>query len=213
MSSRSGETDRALLVAERGRGTRHLVAGVRARIDSLPAWWSVVALGLLLIAGAALLVYETRGTIFWADEWEWILQRRGGSVDSLLQPHNQHFVLIPVVLYKLLFAIVGLRHYGPYRGLLVAMELVCVSLIFVYARRRVGGFYALLATALILLFGPAWQDILWPFQSAWILAVLAGVGALLAPLTASTGPATSRPACCLASPWRARVPGWPSRSG
>jgi hypothetical protein len=134
----------------------------------------------VLAAGAALIIYETRGTIFWADEWEWILSRRGGGLDSLLQPHNQHFVLIPVLLYKLLFAVVGLRHYWPYRGLLVATELICVSLIFVYARRRVGGFYALLAASLIMFFGPAWQDILWPFQSAWILTVAAGVGALLA---------------------------------
>jgi hypothetical protein len=137
-------------------------------------------LGLLLAAGAAVLIYETRGTVFWADEWTWILSRRGGGIDSLLQPHNQHFVLIPVALYKLLFATVGLRHYWPYRGVLVGLELICVSLIFVYARRRVGGFYALFAAALILFFGPGWQDILWPFQSGWILTVLLGVGALLA---------------------------------
>ncbi|MGI8862914.1 MAG: hypothetical protein ACR2JH_00705 [Solirubrobacteraceae bacterium] len=137
-------------------------------------------LGLVLAVGAAVVIYETRGTIFWADEWEWILGRRGDGLDSLLQPHNQHFSLIPVLIYKLLFATAGLRNYWPYRGVLVAGEVICVSLIFVYARRRVGAFYALLAATVILLFGPAWQDILWPFQSAWILAVLAGVGALLA---------------------------------
>lgn len=135
---------------------------------------------MLLAVGAAVLSYETRNTIFWADEWEWILNRRDGGLNSLLAPHNQHFVLLPVVIYKLLFATAGLRHYWPYRGLLVAVQLVCVTLIFVYARRRVGGFFALFAATLILFFGPAWQDILWPFQSAWILTAAAGVGALLA---------------------------------
>jgi hypothetical protein len=169
-----------LLGAERGSGEWRPGGRLRARIGSLPPRWSAVALAVLLAGGAALLIYETRGTIFWADEWEWILNRRGGGLDSLLAPHNQHLSLIPVLIYKLLFATAGLRHYWPYRGLLVASELICVSLIFVYARRRVGGFYALLAVSLILFFGPAWQDILWPFQSAWILTVAAGVGALLA---------------------------------
>jgi hypothetical protein len=137
-------------------------------------------LAALLLGGAGLLVYETRGTFFWADEWQWILTRRGGGLDTFLQPHNQHFSLVPVILYKVLFATVGLRHYWPYRGMLIVVELICTALIFIYARRRVGGYYALLAAALILFFGPGWQDILWPFQTAWILTVLGGVGALLA---------------------------------
>ncbi len=180
MSLRSGESSRALLDRERGSGQWGRGVRLRARFGSLPPWWSAVALGALLALGAALIIYETRGTIFWADEWEWILNRRGGGLVSLLAPHNQHFSLIPLLVYKLLFATAGLRHYWPYRAVLVVTELVCVSLIFVYARRRVGGFYALLAASLILFFGPGWQDILWPFQSAWILTVATGVGALLA---------------------------------
>jgi len=135
---------------------------------------------VLLLGGAAVVAYETRGTLFWADEWQWILNRRGGGLGPWLDPHNEHPSLVPVALYKLLFATVGLRHYWPYRGVLILAELICTLLIFVYVRWRVGGYYALLAAALILFFGPGWQDILWPFQTAWILTALAGVGALLA---------------------------------
>jgi hypothetical protein len=39
---------------------------------------------------------------------------------------------------------------------------------------------ALLAAALIVFFGPGWQDILWPFQIGWLIAIAAGMGAFLA---------------------------------
>jgi hypothetical protein len=146
---------------------------------SPPASWTSVALAALLLAGAVLLAYETRGTTFWADEWQWILTRRGGGLASFLDPHNQHLSLIPIAIYKLLFATVGLRHYWPYRAVLIAGDLGCALLVFAYARSRVGGYFALLAAALILFFGPGWQDILWPFQIPWLIAVAAGIGALL----------------------------------
>src|SRR5438445_181195 len=132
-----------------------------------------------MLAAAVLLAHDTRGTTFFQDEWRWILERRGNSLATFLDPHNQHLSLIPVTIYKLLFATVGLRHYWPYRAVVTAAHLACVPLVFVYARPRVGAYLALLAAALILFFGPGWQDILWPFQMAWLIAVAAGVGALL----------------------------------
>ena len=149
------------------------------RIKWAPGWaWC--AAGALLAIGAGVLAYETRGTTFWADEWNWILTRRGGGIGTLLDPHNSHLSLIPVAIYKLLFATAGLRHYWPYRAVLIAAQLGCSLLVFSYARARVGAYLALLATAVILFFGPGWQDILWPFQIAWLISVGTGVGALLA---------------------------------
>lgn len=180
MRLRSVEIDRVTPGAERRSGWERRLAPRARPLTAIPHWWSWAGLAVLLLTGAAILAYETRSTLFWADEWQWILNRRGGGLNTFLQPHNQHLSLVPVALYKLMFAIFGLRHYWPYRGLLIFTELTLTTLIFVYARRRVGGFYALLATALILLFGPGWQDMLWPFQTAWILVVLGGVGALVA---------------------------------
>ncbi len=147
--------------------------------SSLLRWWPWIALVLLLLGGAVLLAYETRGTSFWADEWQWILTRRAGGAASFLDPHNQHLSLVPVAIYKVLFAIVGLRHYWPYRLILIAADVACALLVYIYVRRRLDDHLALLAAALIVFFGPGWQDILWPFQIAWLIAVGAGVAALL----------------------------------
>lgn len=146
---------------------------------ALRSVWPWVALGALLVAGAVLIAAQTRGNVFADDEWIWILQRRGGGVSTYLDPHNSHLSLVPVAIYKLLFATVGIRHYWPYRAIVTAAHLGVVALLFAYVRPRVGVWMALLAAALLLFFGPGWQDFLWPFQVAWLIALGAGLGALL----------------------------------
>jgi uncharacterized membrane protein len=160
-------------------GSRASMDGVRPkRSIQAPLVWAVLAV-LLLVVGVWLLTL-TRGSTLWVDEWSWALHRRGNDLDAFLQPHNDHLSLVPVAIYRALFATAGLDHYGPYRVLVVAAHLGCVLLTFVYARRRVGDLVALLAAASLLMLGPAWQNILWPFQIGWLISVAAGVGTLLA---------------------------------
>ncbi len=138
-----------------------------------------IALALMLAAAAVLVLHLTRGTTLWFDEWVWVMDRRGSSVGTFLEPHNGHFSLVPIVLYKLLFATAGLDDYVPYRVMIIAAHALCAGLVFVYARRRVGGLGALVAAGLILTLGPAWQNFLWPFQVGWLVSLAAGLGALL----------------------------------
>jgi hypothetical protein len=145
-----------------------------------PAGWDWWLLAAMLTGGAVFLLVQTRGTVFLDDEWYWILFRRGSSLASFLDPHNSHLSLVPILIYKALFGVVGLRHYWPYRIVVIAAHLAVVTLVFVYARTRAGRWPALLGAALILFFGPGWQEFLWPFQMAWLIALGAGIAALLA---------------------------------
>jgi hypothetical protein len=147
----------------------------RSARSALP--WA--ALAALLTAGAVVFLTVTRGTTLSFDEWSWALHRRGSSLETFLSPHNGHFSLLPVLVYKLLFATAGLGDYAPYRVVVIGLHLLCVALIFVYARRRVSGLLALIAAALVLFLIPAWQNFLWPFQVAWLMSISAGLGALL----------------------------------
>jgi hypothetical protein len=146
---------------------------------SAQSGWAWMALGVLLIAGTVLLIYETRGTTFRDDEWNWIFNRRGGSLSTYLAPYNLHLELVPIAIYKLLFVLVGMRSYVPYRAVGIAAHLACVAVLFVYARPRVGGFFAVLAAALILLFGPGWEAFLWPINMSFVIAITAGISALI----------------------------------
>ncbi len=141
------------------------------------AW---LALAGMLVATAVFLVYETRGTMFWIDEWTWALERRGSDLGTYLEPHNGHLSLVPIALYKLLFAIAGTDGYTPFRLPVIAAHLLLAVLTFVYARPRVGSILALLATALILALAPGWQNIMWGFQVGSLISLAAAVGALLA---------------------------------
>jgi hypothetical protein len=139
----------------------------------------VLAFGAVLVAAGVWLMYETRGTTLWFDEWQWATEYRDNSVDDFLTPHNGHPTLVPVLIYRLLFATVGIAHSAPYRAVGIAGHLLCVALLFWYARRRASGGVAWIAATLILFLGPGWQNIVWPLQIGWLLGIAGGLGALL----------------------------------
>src|SRR5690348_16449738 len=97
-----------------------------------------VVLSAAILAAGTLLLHLSRGSSFWADEWDFILHRRGGSLDTFLAPHNGHLSLVPVAIYKLLFAVCGIGSYTPYRIVVTLLSLLVGVLVFVYARPRVG---------------------------------------------------------------------------
>ncbi len=139
-----------------------------------------IALAGLVAVALAMLLYLGRSTSFYFDEWDWILGRRGWNLDALLLPHNEHLSLAPVLVFKLLFATVGIDSYLPYRVAGLVVHCAVVLLLFAYARRRVGDVLALGAAAIILFLGTAWPDVLWPFQMGFLGSLAAGIGALLA---------------------------------
>ncbi len=140
----------------------------------------LVLLGAALLASGAMLLVLTRELTFFQDTWEFLMNRRDPSVESLLHPHNEHIVLIPVSIEILFLHLFGMGSARPEYLLLIAMTLVAAVLLFVYARRRVGDWLALMATALLLFVGPAWSDLLWPFELAFVGSILFGIAMLVA---------------------------------
>jgi hypothetical protein len=160
----------------RRAGARGWVDEARAR----PLAVSLAVLGLLMLAAAVNLYRKGLGLTFNYDEWNWVMNRRGWSAATLLNPHNEHLSLIPVLIFKLLFATVGIDAYWPYRVVVIVAHLTCVALIFVLARRRLGDVFALALAALILFVGSAWEDLLWPFQVGYLGSVAFGLGMFVA---------------------------------
>lgn len=147
--------------------------GVVALIERNWRW----ALGLLMLANGVLLFYIGRGLSFFYDDWNYVTEDYGGGLHSLLRAHNGHMSLFPVATYKILFHLVGLDHYEVFRLVLILLHLVCAGLVFVLASRRVARVPALLATALILFLGVAWEDLLWAFQISFMLSIAGGLAA------------------------------------
>ena len=138
-----------------------------------------VAVGLALLA-AALLLYLSRHLSFWWDEWTWILERRGNTLETYLRPHNnEHWSTVPIAIYQFLFRTVGIGSYAPYMATLTAFHAINGLLLFAVLRGRVGSEIALGATALLLFLGSAYQDLLWAFQVGYLASIPLGLGALL----------------------------------
>jgi hypothetical protein len=138
-----------------------------------------VVLALAVIASGLLLYHLTRGTSFWGDDWAWITTRRGNNVGTFLAPYDGHLSVLPIVIYRLMFAAFGIDSYAPYRVLVIGLSLIVGLLAFDYARHRVGDFVAMLVAALVLFIGPGWQDTMWAFQIGWVLALGLGIAAMI----------------------------------
>jgi hypothetical protein len=156
------------------------IAARQGRVARLARSQRLASLGLLglgSVVGATIL-WVGRGETFFADEWAYIVGRRGWGVDAFLVPHNEHITVLPAAVYKLLFVVVGLQAYWPYRFVLLLVHLACVGLVYRLARRRVGDPAAALTASFLLVLGSAWEMLLFPFEITLLGSVALGLLAL-----------------------------------
>jgi len=142
-----------------------------------------VAHARLFVASAAVIVCAAimllaRGFTFYFDEWTFILPADTGFA-FILQPHNEHPVMLTRLIYWVLLNTVGMRSYVPYMAVLLALHATSGVLLFELVRRRAGDAVAIAAAILLLVLGAAWENLLWAFQMAFVGSVACGLGALL----------------------------------
>lgn len=123
------------------------------------------------------------GQWFFADEWDFIAKRSrppfsspGRIADMLLTPHNEHWSTLPIIVYRAVFGVVGLRAYWPYLVVLYVFHLVVVGLIVRLLRRHgVPTVARCFAVAIFVVYGAGAENLLWAFQFAWMGACIAGL--------------------------------------
>jgi hypothetical protein len=140
----------------------------------------VILLAAALLGSAVLLLALESNLTFFQDTWAFLLQRRGFSAATFLEPHNEHIVVIPVAIEKLLVAAFGMASAAPEQVAMTLVLAATAAFVFVYVRRRLGPWPALIAAVLLSFVGPAWEVLLWPFEIALAGSVLFGVATLLA---------------------------------
>jgi hypothetical protein len=133
-----------------------------------------------LVASVSLLIALSSGLTFFQDTWAFLIQRRPFDARAFFEPHNEHLVVIPVAIEKALVGIFGMGSALPEYIVLDVLLAITAVLVFVYVKRRLGPWPALLGTVVLLFLGPAWEVLLWPFEIALVGSAMAGVGMLLA---------------------------------
>lgn len=137
-----------------------------------------------IVAGAALAVcaailWLARTYTFYFDEWDFILSAPDWDIGSYFQPHNEHLVILPRLVYAALLATFGLHTYLPYMAVLLLLHGANAVLLFELVRRRQGDLIGLACAALLLVIGAGWENLLWAFQIAFVGAVTCGLATLL----------------------------------
>jgi hypothetical protein len=163
----------------RRRAAQAPVAGASEPTDRPPVAALICLAGAVACSGTVLLIWQSHLT-FTGDEWDFLLHRRGFSAAVFLDPHVDHIVLAPVAIYKALLAMFGMSSALPFQIVSTLAFLLSVVLLFLYLRRRVGDWPALLGSVLILFLGAAWSDLLFSFQIGFSGSIAAGIGAVLA---------------------------------
>ena len=139
----------------------------------------LLLLAAAMLAAAALLLSLGSRLTFLLDDWEFLLYRPGFTADSILSPHGEHISIAPILIYKGLLATAGMGASLPYLAVSVAFLLITSALLFVYLRRRVDPWLALLATGVVLFLGPAFDDLIWDFQMGFTGSLACGLGAIV----------------------------------
>jgi hypothetical protein len=127
------------------------------------ALWVFVA--YLVAAVPVLLALGADRWFAGGDEWDFIAGRSATDLGDLFRSHNEHWSTIPILVFKSLYAIFGVRTYRPYQLLAIVSFLIVCALVRVIMRRAtVGPWIATAIASTLVLFGPGRDDILWAFQ-------------------------------------------------
>ena len=117
---------------------------------------------------------------FYIDEWDFLAGRSAGDLGDVFRSHNGHWTTLPVLAFRLLFALFGLRTYVPYRVTIIVLYLVAAALLLAVTRRAgVNPWIATSACAMFALFGAGWENILLPFQMTFTGSLVFGLVYLL----------------------------------
>jgi hypothetical protein len=139
----------------------------------------VLLLGAGLVGAAVMLTIAQWGVTYFQDTWAFLLDRQPFSAHAIFVPHNEHIVVVPVLITKALLAIFGMTSNTPEQVAMALTLFAAAVLLFLYARRRVDPWIAALAATLLLFLGSAWPVLIWPFENEFTIPVVFGLAMLL----------------------------------
>jgi hypothetical protein len=188
-TSRPGRSPQFEVVQDRVCGPR-IISGPVTEPEGVPhSRLRAVATDPARTAAAAFVVVEIVGFVFYViaagkiwffrDDWDF-LAGRGLNVSDLLRQHGGHLVALPLVVFRVMYDVVGLRSYLPYQVLPIALHLTAAALLRAVMRRAgVSPWVATVAATLFVFFGAGSQDIIWAFQITFSGPLVLGLGQLL----------------------------------
>jgi hypothetical protein len=141
---------------------------------------AVVAHALTLLAAFTVWAYLDRNLWFFGDEWDF-LTRRGldGAYFSIWAPHNEHWSVLPILLWRAIYSLEHLSSYWPYLIPLLLAHVIVVHLIWRRCLREAADVWVATVVALLFaLLGTGSENLTWAFQIGFVSSLLFGLLAL-----------------------------------
>jgi hypothetical protein len=135
--------------------------------------------GAALVGMTIVLIAAQWRITFFQDTFAFLLDRQPWTLHSFAFPHNEHIVILPVVITKVLLAVFGMTSNVPEQVAMGITVLGAAVLLFFWLRRRLDPWLATIGATLFLFLGSAWPTILWPFENEFTLPVVFGLAGLL----------------------------------
>jgi hypothetical protein len=128
-----------------------------------------------------LLIVINRNQWFQGDDWAPIADRWDLSdPQTLLAPHNEHWTTWTILVFRSLYALVGLRHYLPYMAVTVLLHLAIGHVLWrVAVRSGANRAVATAVTGVFLLSAAGAENLTWAFQMGFLGALWLGLEQVL----------------------------------
>ena len=137
-----------------------------------------IVFAILAVAAFGLLLALGFGMTFFADEWAFIGSRALGDPSTWWAPHNEHWVTMAILAYRVLVETVGIGSYVPYLVLLVALHVLVCAAAYGLLERTAGPLVAVGGGTILLLFGSGLENVYWAFQISFVGSVALGLLAM-----------------------------------
>ena len=135
---------------------------------------------MVVIAAIPLYLVLGRHAWFGGDDWDFLADRSATSLHDLFRPHNVHWTTLPILVYRALFNVFGIRHYTVFQLPVLLLHLTAAVLLWLIIRRLgVRSWIATLVSSVFVLFGAGYQDIIYDFQITYNGALVFGLAQLL----------------------------------
>ena len=139
----------------------------------------VVFVGIEVVA-LPLLLYLGRTRWFRYDDWDFLASRSATSLHDLFEAHAVHWSTLPILVYRSLWEVVGLRSYLPYQATSVVTHLVVAALVLAVMRRAgVRPWTATAVASLLVVYGAGEENVLWAFGVTFTAAIAFGLVQLI----------------------------------
>ena len=113
-----------------------------------------------MVAGVLIVFVIGRHRWFFGDEWSFLAERDAGDLGDLFRSHGEHWSTIPVLAYRALWNMFGLRTYLPYQTVVAAMHVATAFLLrLIMVRAGLRRWIASVVAAGFLLFGPGEENV------------------------------------------------------